>query len=210
MTLQREVHDGITLNLDVGASLLSLPLSEKFYIQAPNTSIRGSRLSEFHDTLLKGNIFKEIVRVLLEKSDYIVIPYGYENAFANIRNTLTHSVSETARRIRSSPDLLVYDDNTKDVKLVEVKMSSHPFPQLNKKGLIGTYQKYWNDAIMVLVLPVDNVFYAQEIADLGKKEQYDPKTDFRRIQEIFTRVNAEDLERYKTIARRLIDSMKAD
>ena len=167
-------------------------------------------MSDFHDDLLKGNIFKEIVRVLLEKSDYIVIPYGYENPFANIRKALTHCDSETARRIRNSPDLLVYNNEAEDVKLVEVKMSSHAFPQLNRKGQIGTYQKYWNDAIMVLVLPVDNVFYAQEIANLGKKEQYDPKTDFRKIQEIFNRIKADDLERYKTIARRLIDSMKTD
>jgi hypothetical protein len=157
---------------------------------------------------LKGNIFKDIVRVLLEKSGYTVIPYGYENSFASIRKALTRCDTETARRIRNSPDLLVYNDEAEDVKLVEVKMSSHPFPQLNRKGQIGTYQEYWNDAIMVLVLPFDNVFYAKEIADLGKKEQYDPKTDFRKIQEMFTRINPNDLERYRTIAHRLIDSMK--
>jgi hypothetical protein len=167
-------------------------------------------LSDFHDDLLKGNIFKEIVRVLLQKSDYTVIPYGYENPFANIRKALIQCDSETARRIRSSPDLLVYSDVERDVKLVEVKMSSYALPQLNRKGLIGTYQKYWNDAIMVLVLPFDNVFYAQEIADLGRKEQYDPKTDFRKIQEIFTKISPDDLERYKTTARNLIGSLKTD
>jgi hypothetical protein len=170
-------------------------------------------LSDFHDTLLKGNIFKEIVKVLLEKSDYTVIPYGYENSFSNIRKALSEKQkhdSETARRIRSSPDLLVFDEETKDVRLVEVKMSSYAFPQLNKKGQIETYKKFWNDAIMVLVTPHGNVFFAQRIDDLGKKEQYDPKTDFKEIQEMFSKIRPNDLERYGEIARSLITAMRTE
>ena len=169
-------------------------------------------MSDFHDTLFKGNIFKELVKILFDKSGYLVIPYGYENPFSNIKKKLSQKHARdslTALRIRSSPDLLVYDEQTEDAKLVEVKMSSYPTPRF-KQGQIETYKQFWNDAVLVMVLPFENVFYAQEIAKLGIKEQYDPKTDFKIIQEMFTRIKAEDLRNYGTIACSLIKAMKSN
>lgn len=165
-------------------------------------------MSDFHDTLFKGNIFKELVKVLLEKSDYLVIPYGYENPFSNLKKKLSDARSPTAVRIRSSPDLLIYDEQSGDVRLVEVKMSSYESPRF-KPTQIETYKHFWNDAVLVIVLPFENVFYAQEIAKLGIKEQYDPKSDFRRIQEIFVKISAEDLRNYGTVACNLIKAMKS-
>lgn len=165
-------------------------------------------MSDFHDTLFKGNIFKELVKVLLEKSDYLVIPYGYENLSANLKKKLSGARSRTAFRIRSSPDLLIYDEQYGDVRLVEVKMSSYTSPRF-KSTLIETYKQFWNDAVLVIVLPFENVFYAQEIAKLGIKEQYDPRTDFRRIQEIFGRISDDDLKNYGTVACNLINAMKS-
>jgi len=34
-------------------------------------------LSEFYENVLEGNQIKEIIKVLLEKSGYLVLPYGY-------------------------------------------------------------------------------------------------------------------------------------
>jgi hypothetical protein len=168
-------------------------------------------LSSFHDTLLKGNIFKEIVKVLFEKSEYLVIPYGYENPFANIKKGLSQKSmrdSLTARRIRSSPDLLIYDEETEDIRLVEVKMSSYPSPRF-KKERIKTYKEFWNDAVLVMVLPFENVFYAQDIANLGIKEEYDPRTDFLKIQEMFRRINLNDVNRYGKVACNIIKAMSS-
>jgi hypothetical protein len=165
-------------------------------------------LSDFHDTLFKGNVFKELVKVLLEKSEYLVIPYGYENPFSNLKKKLSGSSSPTAVRIRSSPDLLIYDEQSGDARLVEVKMSSYESPRF-KSTQIETYKQFWNDAVLVMVLPFENVFYAQEIAKLGIKEQYDPRSDFRKIQEIFGRISDEDLRNYGTVACNLIKAMKS-
>lgn len=168
-------------------------------------------MSDFHDTLFKGNVFKELVKILFDKSDYLVIPYGYENPFSNVKKKLSRKGaidSPTALRIRSSPDLLIYDDQAEDVKLVEVKMSSYQTPRF-KRGQIETYKKYWEDAVLVMVLPFENVFYAQEIAKLGIKEQYDPKTDFKRIQEMFPKIASDDLRNYGTVACNLIAAMKS-
>ncbi len=53
-----------------------------------------------------------------------------------------------------------------------------------------------------------NVFYAQEMHNLGVKEQYDPRTDFKEVQDIFQRLNLDDLKNYAKIARNLIEAMK--
>ena len=164
--------------------------------------------TNFHDSLLKGNIFKEIVKTLFEKSGYLVIPYGYENQLSSIKSELSKTNNSlTALKIRSSPDLLVYDNQNREVKLVEVKMSSYESPMLNRNQF-ESYRKFWDDAILIMVVPIENVFYAQEIHNLGVKAQYDPHTDFKKIQEIFLRLNNEDLRNYGNIACSLINTMK--
>lgn len=165
-------------------------------------------MDDFHLSLFKGNIFKELVKALFEKSEYVAIPYGYENPFSNIKNKLVKSFegcSETAKRIRYSPDLLIYDDQTKDVNLVEVKMSSYDTPQIKR---IEYYKKYWEDAVIVMVSPFENVFYTQEISKLGVKGYYDLKSDFKRIQEFFPKINPADMSDYQNIARKMIQSTK--
>ena len=82
-------------------------------------------MNQFYDDVFKGNQIKELVKVLLEKSGYSVYPYGYESTLLNIRKKLREEGtknSNTVRRIRSSPDLLVYDPFRKDLILIEVRM----------------------------------------------------------------------------------------
>ena len=93
---------------------------------------RKPKNRKFIDALLKGNIFKDIVKLLLEKSGYAVYPYGYESTFSTIKASLTKGTknSRTVRRIRSSPDLLVFD---------EQRRGSHRFqeqgPRKNKDSI---------------------------------------------------------------------------
>jgi hypothetical protein len=155
----------------------------------------------FSYKLYKGNIFKELVKTLLEENGYDALPYGYENQFSNIKRNLKDKRTETALRIRSSPDLLIYDDEKKDVNLVEVKMSKNEYINIAK---IVDYQKYWKDALIIAVVNFENVFYAEEIRKLGEKGFYTPKSDFRRIQEVFPRIKTDCLEGYQSIARKLL------
>lgn len=89
-------------------------------------------MKEFSFKLYKGSVFKELVKTLLEENGYEAMPYGYENQFSNIKKSLSTKSSETARRIRFSPDLLIYDSEEQDVKLVEVKMSKNEYVNINK------------------------------------------------------------------------------
>ncbi len=163
-------------------------------------ALSASDEAKIHDSFLKGNIFKEIVKAMLEKSGYIVYPYGYESTLPDVKSKLRDARdSETTRRIKSSPDLLVYDDQMNDLMLVEVKMRSRIPPQI-KPRIIENYKKFWNDCILVLVVPEGNGFYAQRIRQLQTKEVYYRIEDFEKLQDVFARVRTEDVSHFKDIA----------
>ena len=167
-------------------------------------------LKDFQLSLFRGNIFKELVKALFEKSEYLAIPYGYENPYSNVKKRLPKNLedcSQTVLRIRTSPDLLIFDNESGDVKLVEVKMSSYETPQVKR---IELYKKYWNDAIIVFVVPYGNVFYAQEIDKLGIKPFYDLKSDLNSIQTIFPRFRSVDFSEYQHLACHLIQALKTN
>jgi len=163
----------------------------------------------FYDDVLKGNVYKDMIKVMLQKSGYTVYPYGYESTLSDVKSKLTKDTrnSRTVRRIRSSPDLLVYDDQRNDLMLVEVKMRAYPLPKI-KPRLIENYKEFWNDSILVVVVPEGNVFYAQKISELEVRKFYYRMADFEKFQDIFTRVRAEDISHYKNIALQNMKSQK--
>jgi hypothetical protein len=169
----------------------------------------GSDESTFYDDMLKGNAYKDIVKVMLQKSGYTVYPYGHESTFSDVKSRLTKDTrnSKTVRRIRSSPDLLVYDEQKKDLMLVEVKMRAYSPPRI-KPRLIENYREFWNDSILVVVVPEGNVFYAQKISELEIRQVYYRLADFEKFQDIFTRVRTEDISHYKEVALQNMKTQK--
>ena len=162
-------------------------------------------LSEFYENVLEGNQIKEIIKVLLEKSGYLVLPYGYESTLSGLRRRLGERgtrKSRTVRRIRSSPDLLVYDDEKKDLMLIEVKMrkAKKETKILIYARMTANYKEFWNDSFLVVVVPCGNIFYAQRIGELQVKEEYDATLDFEKFENIFSRVKKEDISYFKTKA----------
>ena len=171
--------------------------------------LSGSREDIFYDSMLKGNAYKEIIKVVLQKSGYSVYPYGYESTLSDVKSKLTKETrnSKTVRRIRSSPDLLIYDEQKNDLMLVEVKMRTYLPPKIRPRQ-IENYKEFWNDSILVLVVPEGNVFYAQKIGDLETKQVYYRLADFENFQDIFTRVRTEDISHYKDIALQTMKKQK--
>ena len=163
------------------------------------------------DCFLKGNLGREIVKAMLEKSGYTVCHYGYEITLldAKSKRTSKKSNSTTGRRMRSSPDLLVYDDE--NIMLVEVK-SRGKIPVMIKINEIENLKEFWNDAILVVAVPDGNIFYAQKINKLELQQnetyQYYPLSDFEKFQDIFTRVRSEDISHYKERALLILQNNK--
>jgi len=164
-------------------------------------------LNKFYDDMFKGNQIKELIKVLLEKSGYLVLPYGYESTLSDIRKKLRDKKakkSRTVRRIKTSPDLLVYDEDRKDVMLVEVKMRNTPKETSIKYLRITNYKEFWNDSILIIVIPKGNIFYAQKISELEIKKEYNANTDFEKIENVFTRIQAQDVSHFKDQALRIM------
>jgi len=161
-----------------------------------------SASNKYHDDLLEGAAIKELVKIMLEKSGYVVYSYGYEGPFADIKKKLTDTEtknSRTVRRMRSCPDLLVYDETEKDLFLIEVKMRRAPKETrvLIYRKLIENYKEFWNESILVVVVPCGKVFYAQRISELESKEEYNAATEFLGIEDFFCRISEEDLAHFR-------------
>jgi hypothetical protein len=159
--------------------------------------------------MLKGNAHKNIVKNLLEKSGYKVYPFGYETLLSDVKSRLTKDTknSRTVRRIRSSPDLLIYDEQKNDLLLVEIKMRTS-YPPKIKPRLIERYKEFWDDSILVIVVKEGNVFYAQRISELEITPEYYRIADFEKLQDIFIRVSEEDILHYKEIALQTMKTQK--
>jgi hypothetical protein len=159
------------------------------------------------DNYLKGYIGKDLVKSLLETSGYTVCHYGYEDTLPDVmsKRTSKTSNSPTGRRIRKSPDLLVYDDEK--IMLTEVKTRLTSPPVINS-GEIRILKEFWNDSILVLVVPVKDIFYAQEVNQLATLQGYYLSlSDFRQLSHIFTRVKEEHLSHYRRITLPILQTL---
>ena len=153
----------------------------------------------------EGNVITDIVRGLLQQSGYAVYLNGWEERFSEIKDQLSDQTtrnSRTVRMIKSSPDLLVYDRKRKDVMFVEVKMRRARDERSIKmsEAKMERVKEFWNDAILVLVVPCGDVFYAQRFSELEPQEKYNAETDFERFEHIFTQVDTGNLSDCRTKA----------
>lgn len=165
--------------------------------------LNNVRIPDFYDKLLDGYFFKEIVRTILDISGYMVFPYGFESAFSYIKIQLHKGEikdSLTAKKIRSSPDLLVYDESKKEINLVEVKSRNWDCETDVDIEKLNWFKKYWEGSILAVIIPHGHWFYAQYIDDLEVKEHkgYNLKDEFKIFEDIFTRVQTDTLYRFKT------------
>jgi len=166
-------------------------------------------LSIFYDNVVRGGAIKELVKGLLEESGYMVAPYGYESTFPQLRKLIAEKgmeYSSTARMLKSSPDILVYDDIRRDVMLVEVKMRSAKDPSHVGYLDLERYVEFWGDSLLALAVPCGNILYAQRFSDLGVKRSYDVDRDFERFRDVFPRVTEETIEHFKPIALKAMES----
>lgn len=139
---------------------------------------------------------------ILELSGYDVYPYGYETLLpalrTHFRKNQSSTRSPTEERLRSTPDLLVSDPEAQrdesNTQLVEVKFRNCNTPK--KVGLWGIrwYQRYWPDAVLVLVVPGGDFFYAQAVDKLDDgKSKFDLTQDFLPLSEWFKRIRLETM-----------------
>jgi len=161
----------------------------------------------FYRNLLAGHFHKDLIRVILEESGYEVYPYGYESFLTPLkikfeRGETKHT--EISKKIRSTPDLLVYNPENTTVELLEVKSTRWDWTDNVLITALPKYQKYWRYSILAMVLPAGHFFYAQYVNKLKPRADnvFDLKKEFEWFEDMFTRVHLDTLYSYK---RQIID-----
>jgi hypothetical protein len=77
-----------------------------------------------------------------------------------------------------------------------IEMRTRPQP-----SEISILKEFWNDAILVMIVPDNNVFYAQRIDEIKEPDGFCLSLDdFERLESIFTKVNGEHILHYREIA----------
>ena len=149
----------------------------------------------FIESSLIGRIAKDIIISIFEESGYQVYPFGYESIFAGLKGELhkyDQRGSETVKRIRSMPDLLVIDKG-KNPYLVEVKFSSYESYTVTLNEKIKWYKKYWPDSFLIYVTQGYCNFYCQKVEEIEELSLL----NFRRLDEIFSQIDLNTLIKYK-------------
>lgn len=161
----------------------------------------------FYGDLLAGHFHKDLIRVILEESGYEVYPYGYESFLTPLKIKFEKGEirqTEISRKIRSTPDLLIYDPENGAVELLEVKSRRWDRTDDVLIEALPRYRKYWRYSILVVILPAGHFFYAQKVNKLKPRKEnvFDMNEEFEWFEEVFTKVHLDTLHSYK---RQIID-----
>ena len=173
---------------------------------------------DFYRNSLRGFNAKVLLEHLFKEAGYETYPFGYESLFSRITAGISRDgkQTDTLRRIRSMPDLLVLNDKKKIVHLVEAKFTG--FTNINSyiqsKAKIDRYYKYWNDSILVVIVPAREYVYAQYVSKLKIPRKHYRKfedlvyyfnleNEFVPIYQIFPEITQEKINRVKNIIDRI-------
>ena len=164
--------------------------------------------TQFLLDLMKGNIAQVVVKTILQEFNYEVYPYGYENYLSSMSKSISTSNSNiSARRIRSTPDLFVYDIKSKESFLVEVKATAakEETKCFISKSKLDDYAKYWQEAILIMYCLFTGNLYCNQIRNIDLTKlptntkfgkpiyELDLKGSFQSIPDVFKSV---DVGRY--------------
>jgi hypothetical protein len=149
----------------------------------------------------QGYIFKEMIRSILEESEYQVMPFGWETFLSNLKRDIKNIKTDAVFKIKVAPDLIVHDSEI--FELVEVKVAKG---NLMDKAvfLAKNSKKYWPEAIFVLITPFKHWFYAEKFENIDfEKNPDDFISQFKPFEEIFQKVKVDTLYQYKKIANQI-------
>ena len=125
--------------------------------------------TEFKLNLLKGRLAQAIIETIFQEFGYEVYPYGYESYLTNIINSMRKgNANIPIRKLRATPDLIVYDKELNEGYFLEVKATNTPDETKFwiSKSKLQNYRTYWPEAILVIYcIPSANV-YCRQVMDI--------------------------------------------
>lgn len=116
----------------------------------------------FSKNLIKGRIAEVVFEQMFRSvKKFTVIPFGYERIIPEIARVQDRTTdSQTMGILRSAPDFALIDQDTRDVKLIEVKYRR----KLDPQDILAVAKKIkasWNPSY--LFLATLNGFYFDEV-----------------------------------------------
>ena len=173
-------------------------------------------MSWHYGNLLTEKIMQALVDVMLQESDYLVLPFGYKQLHPILCQQWDIGVNNTASstRLINSPDILVFNKKNRATKIVKIKSHIHELPKYwvtNKS--IQKFNEFWNDCILIEIIPKGEVFYAEYIAILAKQNEPEDKNEvrirenFRPLNELFE-LDSLLFKKYKDKALSIIDTLR--
>ena len=115
----------------------------------------------FHIRTLQSAVAVEIAYSLFEHCGYQVRHHGYEYSTPEWMSSLkSGDANPAASKIKSQPDLLVFDSEINDVYEVEVKTTNQPSSRWRiRKADIDTLRYYHSGAILMVYVQYEHDFY---------------------------------------------------
>jgi len=115
----------------------------------------------FHIRTLQSAVAVEIAYSLFEFCGYQVRHHGYEYSTPEWKSGLkSGDANPAAAKIKSQPDLLVYDSEINDVYEVEIKTTNQPSSRWRIRSAdIDTFRYYHPDAILMVYVQHEYDFY---------------------------------------------------
>ena len=139
--------------------------------------IREERLTkiqtEFQINLLKGRLSQVVIETIFQEFGYEVYPYGYESYLTNIINSMRKgNANIPVRKLRATPDLIVYDRELNDGFFLEVKATNTPDETKFwlSKPTIQNYITYWPEAILIIYCIQSMNIYCRQVKDISPEQ----------------------------------------
>jgi DNA-directed RNA polymerase subunit RPC12/RpoP len=139
--------------------------------------IREERLTrietEFQINLLKGRLSQVVIEAIFQEFGYEVYPYGYESYLTNIIKSMRKgNANISVRKLRATPDLIVYDRELNEGFFLEVKATNTPDETKFwiSKPTLQNYTTYWPEAILVVYCIPSMNTYCRQIKDISPEQ----------------------------------------
>ena len=129
-----------------------------------------NRETEFNINLLKGRLSQTIIETIFQEFGYEVYTYGYESYLPNLVKSMRKGKANLpVKKLRATPDLIIYNRESNEGFLVEVKATNTPdeteywFPEYK----LQNYITFWPEAILVVYcIPSMNI-YCCKVTDIN-------------------------------------------
>ncbi len=161
-----------------------------------------------------GEMAERAVKFLIDSMPgWKCIPYGMENHISELKQILKNNHKNgMSRKIRSMPDFIAVNSESKEVYLIDVKFRSINGKPNGTYGFsynqIKDYLEFWNPSYLFIVQNTEPYFSIVSIADIKEDllkstfrlkgnviERWDFSTIIKPVNSLFPHVNKDSFEK---------------